>query len=29
VVRFEVVGRRRGNFLISIRLVPIPARPLQ
>ena len=28
VVRFEVVGRRRGSFLISIRLVPIPARPV-
>jgi IPT/TIG domain len=29
VVRFEVVGRRRGSFLISIRLVPIAARPAQ
>jgi hypothetical protein len=27
VTRFEVIGRRRGSFLISIRLVPIPARP--
>jgi hypothetical protein len=25
--RFEVVGRRRGSFLISIRLVPLTARP--
>jgi hypothetical protein len=25
--RFEVIGRRRGSFLISIRLVPVIARP--
>ena len=26
--KFEVVGRKSGNFLISIRLVPSPGRPL-
>ncbi|GAC1627230.1 MAG: hypothetical protein PVS2B2_25110 [Candidatus Acidiferrum sp.] len=26
-VRFEVVGKQRGNFLISIRLVSLPVRP--
>jgi hypothetical protein len=25
--RFEVIGKRRGNFLISIRLAPMAARP--
>ncbi|MDP9339578.1 MAG: IPT/TIG domain-containing protein [Acidobacteriota bacterium] len=29
VARFEVVGRRRGSFLISIRLVPLAARPVR
>jgi hypothetical protein len=26
--RFEVIGRRRGSFLISIRLVPVTAHPV-
>jgi hypothetical protein len=27
LAHYEVIGRKRGNFLISIRLLPAPARP--